>query len=814
MRNVTMKTPGHWRSLSVAALLIVYGCGGGSGATTQSNPTTTTPDVSNYNGPPPATADVQSFKLNVWDSLVPNNRCGSCHNETQSPRFVRADDINLAYEVANTLVDFGDPGQSRLVTKVRGGHNCWLSDNNACGDIMQSYIEAWAGESVGGDGKTIQLTAPPIKDPGSSKNFPSSSASFTGAGSIHEALTLYCTGCHTDAAAVPQQPYFASMDADVAYEAAQAKIDLDDAANSRLVLRLGDEFHNCWSDCQVNAADMQARIQAFSDSITPTQIDAQLVTSKALNLTDGIIASSGGRHETNVIALYEFKTGTGTTAFDTSGVEPSLNLTMSGTVNWMGGWGAQIMADGRLQGSTTASKKLHDLIKATNEYSVEAWVAPSNVTQDGPAVIVGYSGGPLNRNFVLGQTLYDYNFLNRTDQSDQAGQPMVSTPSADEVLQATQQHIVVTYDPTNGRRIFVNGIEEGDPDPATPGLLTDWDDTFALVVGSGVDGDNLWAGTVRLLAIHNRALSDTQVQENYDAGVGEKSYLLFNVADHTGIADSYVVFLVEQYDSYSYLFRDPFFAILGSQTPGSIPLQKVRIGLNGRELLSGQTYKNLDLMLNDVDYAAGDGFQYLSPLGAVVPLEKGTASDEFFLTFEVLGSSTNPVTEPDPAPPATPPDVPRGDTMGIRDFAEINATLSKVTGVPTTDAGVGSTYSLVFQALPVNTDLAGFLSSQQMGITQLAIAYCDALIDDTTARASYFPNLNFAAAPATAYADTSVIIDPLIANMVGAGLSSQPDIASELDALIGRLLSGSANTAGVAKGTCAAAVGGATMLVQ
>src|SRR5262249_16640150 len=140
----------------IASTLLVGACGSGSGAATVTNPVTTPPTVSNYNGPAPQTADVQRFKVNVWDNLVANNRCGTCHNPSQTPRFVRNDDINLAYDAANTVVNLSDPANSRMVLKVRGGHNCWLTSNDACGDIIQSYIEAWAGGSVGGVGKAIQ----------------------------------------------------------------------------------------------------------------------------------------------------------------------------------------------------------------------------------------------------------------------------------------------------------------------------------------------------------------------------------------------------------------------------------------------------------------------------------------------------------------------------------------------------------------------------------------------------------------------------------------------------------------------------------
>ncbi len=31
-----------------------------------------------------------------------------------------------------------------MVTKVSGGHNCWLADNSACGTILTTWISNWA----------------------------------------------------------------------------------------------------------------------------------------------------------------------------------------------------------------------------------------------------------------------------------------------------------------------------------------------------------------------------------------------------------------------------------------------------------------------------------------------------------------------------------------------------------------------------------------------------------------------------------------------------------------------------------------------
>ena len=104
--------------------VVLAACGGG--AETVENPVTSVTPPATYQGPAPATAEVQAFKLNVWDNVQMSSRCGGCHNEQsgQTPMFARHDDVNLAYEEANTVVDLDQPSASRLVTKVGGGHNC------------------------------------------------------------------------------------------------------------------------------------------------------------------------------------------------------------------------------------------------------------------------------------------------------------------------------------------------------------------------------------------------------------------------------------------------------------------------------------------------------------------------------------------------------------------------------------------------------------------------------------------------------------------------------------------------------------------
>jgi len=815
--------------------LAIAACGGG--APTTDNPITNVTPPSTYNGPPPATADVQAFKLNVWDNIQGTNRCGSCHAQggQGGTFFVRNDDINLAYEAANTVSNLTQPSDSSLVTRVGGGHNCWLTDTQACADIMTTWIENWAGATAGG-GRQIVLQAPAPQEPGSSKNYdPSQIADF--ANIVHTPyLVRYCQGCHSSQSAASQQPYFAEADVNVAFDAVKPKMDLDDPASSRLVIRLRNEFHNCWQgvSCAQAADEMEAAIQAFADTITPTQIDPLLVNSKALRIVDGTIASGGNRYENAQIALWEFKTGVGTKAFDTSGVEPAIDLDLSGDVDWFGGWGITIN-DGKAQGTTAASKKLHDLIRATGEYSIEAWVVPANVTQE-MARIVSYSGGDTTRNFTLQQTLYDYNYLLRTTETSLNGDPALSTPSADEALQASLQHVVANYDAVNGRSIYVNGELATQVDPVQAGSLVDWQDTFAFVLGSEVSGEGLFAGTFRLVAIHNRALTQAQIVQNFDVGVGEKFYLLFGIEDIINVPTAYILFEVTQYDTYGYLFTKPHFITLdANQQPEGIPIQGMRIGLNGAEAPVGQSYANLDEVLSASLF--GELGQPLETIGAVVPLEKGPADDEFFLTFDLLGNQSYVRTD-NPPLVIVPTDLPPADRIGIRTFDEINATFAAVTAVSPEEPSVDITYQNLRQSLPAIEDPKAFLSSHQVAIAQLAFEYCNALMEDRGAisTAAMFPGFNFGAAPATAYVNRNALIGPLVDRVMGIAIQSQPDfvdVSDELgfntfdpitlrpDNLIDRMIATNpdplepqADTRGIAKGACGAVLGSAIALVQ
>jgi mono/diheme cytochrome c family protein len=766
------------RFAAVAALgaLALAGCSGGS--TTQQNPVPAAPNVgADYVGPAAANDDIQAFRNEFWTNIRGADRCGGCHNATgQSPSFARSDDVNQAYQQATGVINRENPSLSLLVTKVAGGHNCWRGDPAACASDLTRWITAWVG-STGVGGKQITLLEPDPVDAAAGKRLPADMAQVQGWPAVYSLLNQHCSGCHQTNSATAQSPFFASDDVNEAYLAAIPKMNVNAPEQSRFVVRLGQENHNCWSaSCSADAQAMLNAIRTMAN-LLPDPVAPPGTLSKALGLYDGTIASGGNRYEANMIALYEFKTGSGNIAYDTSGVAPAADLELSVPgVEWFGGWGINIR-NGRAKTFGAPSRKFHDLIKATGEYSVEAWVVPGNVTQE-DARIVSYSGSATVRNFTMGQNLYNYEFAARSSETDANGMPKLITDDDAERLQASLQHVVMTFDPVNGRRIYVNGEFTGDVDGSGGGSLEAWDNTFALYFGNEASGDRQWQGVVRLAAIYNRALNLQQIKQNFEAGVGQKFFLLFGVSDLISMPKAYVMFEATQYDSAGYLFTNPkFISLDGTAMPGSIALKGMRIGVNGAEAPVGQAYRLIDTTINDQLYSAATG-QLISSVGTIVPLEQGPEFDQFFLCFDKLGThDNNPCTTYTAGLLPAQVNGPVTSDLGVKLFDAINATMSSITGVSPNNAKVKVTYTNVRQSLPAVHDIQGYLSSHQTSLAQLALQYCNVMMDTPSLRDAFFSGVDYNVSLTTSNAlnaNGTAVVNQLFTKVVGTSVS-QPD---------------------------------------
>ena len=64
--------------------------------------------------------------------------------------------------------------------------------------------------------------------------------------------------------------------------------------------------------------------------------------------------------------------------------------------------------------------------------------------------------------------------------------------------------------------------------------------------------------------------------------------------------------------------------------------------------------------------------------------------------------------------------------------------MAAVTGVSPNNAKVKATFANIRQSLPATPDIQAFLSSHQTSMAQLALQYCNVLVDDTAARSAFF----------------------------------------------------------------------------
>ena len=99
-----------------------------------------------------------------------------------------------------------------------------------------------------------------------------------------------CIGCH----GATQSPLHAVADVTAAHNAVtdNFKIDFTNIPNSRMVLKLRNDRHNCWSDCSSNASEMQAAITAWKaqiDARAPASTDkVDEVAGKTTSQTDTV----------------------------------------------------------------------------------------------------------------------------------------------------------------------------------------------------------------------------------------------------------------------------------------------------------------------------------------------------------------------------------------------------------------------------------------------------------------------------------------------------------------------------------------------
>lgn len=223
-----------------------------------------------------------------------------------------------------------------------------------------------------------------------------------------------------------------------------------------------------------------------------------------------------GRVTSNLVALYPFTEGSGSTVHDVSGYGTALDLTIyqPTRTSWISGGGISFNNSTVIESAPGGATKIIDACQSTNEITIEAWVKPANTSQSGPARIVSLSANTSYRNFTMGQQGNDYSFRLRTGTNNNNGTN--NELQGGQVSPSGVQHVVMTRDFNGVQRIYVNGVQVATN--TNTGNFSNWYRSHSFMLGNEYTLDRSWLGEMYMVAVYKTELNHSQVNQNYQAG--------------------------------------------------------------------------------------------------------------------------------------------------------------------------------------------------------------------------------------------------------------------------------------------------------
>lgn len=236
-------------------------------------------------------------------------------------------------------------------------------------------------------------------------------------------------------------------------------------------------------------------------------------------LSNASLDAAVPRVSRNLQVLYTFEAGQGVLIRDRSGVGQPLDLKIEkpAAVQWKEGT-LVVRASTKIN-STVPAKKIINSVKRANSLTVEAWIQPANDRQKGPARIISLSGNSSQRNLTLGQEEKRYDVRLRTTSTSTNGLPSTAIPPKSVMTKLT--HVVYSRDAQGIARIYINGNQQAQQ--KVSGKLSNWSNDFGLILANEKTGDRPWLGEFHLVAIFSRALTASEVKQNFQAGTTSKT---------------------------------------------------------------------------------------------------------------------------------------------------------------------------------------------------------------------------------------------------------------------------------------------------
>ncbi|MFK7790052.1 MAG: LamG-like jellyroll fold domain-containing protein, partial [Phycisphaeraceae bacterium] len=199
---------------------------------------------------------------------------------------------------------------------------------------------------------------------------------------------------------------------------------------------------------------------------------------------------------------------------DTSGFGEPLTLAVNDVddVAWAGG--AITFTGGTHATSLVPASKLHDAIEANGAFAMEVILTPASPgTTASPSRIISYADGASSHNFMLGQDSSQYEARVRESATGTNGTLSPEFIAGSSMSGSADRHVVLSYQ-EGEVSVFIDGVL--DQSATAGGILNNWDPDHFLVFGGAFGGGSHWQGTLKRVAIYDRAFNSNQASNVFN----------------------------------------------------------------------------------------------------------------------------------------------------------------------------------------------------------------------------------------------------------------------------------------------------------
>lgn len=273
-----------------------------------------------------------------------------------------------------------------------------------------------------------------------------------------------------------------------------------------------------WQDPPAGAHELIARAEfedgeALEGGAVPVHVLKIETPADLPAVTDGLVAT------------YPLNEGGGRAARDRSGSGLAPDLRLTPGASWSeAGRGLHLDGSGAGALSATAPTALTRHLRDAGAFTIELWIEPGTLEQEGPARLVTLSAGTSDRNLTIGHGQHRDAGANlsvrlRTSETDRNGMPDIVAEGA--IVEGPAQYAITYADETvtiyrNGQRVHT----------ANRAGTLNWDEHHLLGLGAEVAPaaeplERPWHGQLLRVAIYDRALDASEIRHSFNANAGD-----------------------------------------------------------------------------------------------------------------------------------------------------------------------------------------------------------------------------------------------------------------------------------------------------